>query len=119
MLVICGVLALGLLVIFFWKKSAVAAYGASGLWVLLGFVAMGLSSSPVFPIEDTYMGLFWMGIAFCIACVLLPSVMREKPSKDDIYPEEVDEVTGDPVSKEVPKQKKRRSSRFFDRSGQL
>ena len=121
MLVICGLLALGLLVIFFWKKSAVAAYGASGLWVLLGFVAMGQSSSTVFPIQDTYMGLFWMAWVFCIACALLPSVMREKPSKDDIYVEEIDEVTGEPIPKDKPRQKKRRSKigGSFDNLGQL
>ena len=128
MLLICGVLALGLLAIFFWKNSAVAAYGASGLWVLLGFVAMGQSSSPVFPIQDAYMGLFWMGIAFCIACILLPSVMREKPSKDDIYADDVDEVssgrsgydevTGEKIVKEGPKRQRRIRPSRFSRTGE-
>ena len=128
MLLICGVLALGLLAIFFWKNSAVAAYGASGLWVLLGFVAMGQSSSPVFPIQDAYMGLFWMGIVFCIACILLPSVMREKPSPDDIYADDVDEVSGvsrrfdevthEPIKPEGPKRQRRIRPSRFSRTGE-
>lgn len=123
MFVICGVLALGLLAIFFWKNSGVAAYGASGLWLLLGFVSMGQSTSPVFPIQDTYMGLFWMGMIFCMACALLPSVMREKPSKDDIYVDDVDEVTGERIDREGEEKsrqsllarRQRRKDRRFDK----
>ena len=122
MLFILGILGLGFTIAFFWTRSGVLAYGAAGSWVLLGFTAFQQSpSSAPIPITDTYLGLFWLCIAFTIACVLLPSVMREKPSKDDIYPEEVDEVTGEKIVREEPKQKKRRSKigRLFDGSGQL
>lgn len=122
MLFVLGALGLGLIIAFFWKKSGVLAYGAAGAWLLLGFRALEISgSSTLIPIDDTYIGLFWLCMAFTIACALLPSVMREKPSKDDIYPEEVDEVTGEKIEKEEPKAKKSRSrvGRLFDRSGQL
>jgi len=109
------------MIAFFWKKSNVLAFVAAGGWVLLGFFAFGQSDSTVFPITDVYMGLFWLCIAATIGCVLLPAVMREKPSKDDIYPEEVDEVTGEKIVPEEPKEKKRRPRvrKLFDKTGQL
>lgn len=125
MLFILGLLALGLTLGFFWKQSAVLAYGASGTWMLLGFQALTQSSSAVFPIQDTYMGLFWICVVFCIACIFLPSVMKEKPSPDDIYVEDVDEVTGDPIKREEatavateqrPRRRKKKLS-WFDRMG--
>lgn len=101
MLFLCGMLALGLLILFFWKKSSVAAYGAAGVWILLGFQALDQSTSPSpAQIQDTYMGLFWLCVVFTIACILLPLIMREKPSKDDVYADEYDEVTGEPIPKE-------------------
>ena len=111
-------LPLVLLGLFFWKKSAFLAFLAAGGWILLGFYSFGLSNSSVFPITDIYMGLFWLCVGATIGCVLLPSAMREKPSPDDIYPEEVDEVTGEPIkrekpsSKEEPQPTRRRLSRF-------
>lgn len=118
MLFLCGMLALGLMIIFFWKKSQVAAYGAAGVWILLGFQALAQSTSPSpAQIQDTYMGLFWLCVVFTIACILLPLVMREKPSPDDLYVDEVDEVTGEKIprkegdDKVKPGQKPSRFSR--------
>lgn len=107
MLFVLGMLALGLIIAFFIWKSGVLAYGAAGSFFLLGIVAMEQSagSNPT-QMEDAYMGLFWLCVAFTIACVLLPLVMREKPSKDDVYADEVDEVTGEPILKEGAGKKK-------------
>ena len=112
-LVLFGILGLGLTFGFFWKKSGFFAYGAAGAWALLGFQAftMSATATPV-PITDTYMALFWLCVAFTISCVLLPTVMREKPSPDDIYVDEVDEVTGEKIPKEGPKPKRKKTSRF-------
>lgn len=122
LLLLFGFLGLGLTFGFFWKRSGFLAYGAAGMWVLLGFQSFQASAS-LSPIEitDTYMGLFWLCIAFVIGCALLPTVMREKPSKDDIYVDEFDEVTGEKIPREQPRQKKRRSrgDGLFDGSGQL
>ena len=113
MLFVLGALGLGLIIAFFWKKSGVLAYGAAGAWLLLGFRALEISgSSTLIPIDDTYIGLFWLSMAFTIACVSLPAVMREKPSTDDIYPDEVDEVTGEKIPKKEPKPKRKRTSLF-------
>ena len=108
-----GMLALGLLFGFIWKKYGFLAYGAAGVWALLGFLALTTSSSnsPA-EITDVYMGLFWLCIAFVIGCSLLPTVMREKPSPDDIYVDEIDEVTGDKITPEEHKMRKQRPSRF-------
>ena len=108
-----GMLGLGLVFGFIWKKYAWLAYGAAGVWALLGFLALETSSSasPA-EITDVYMGLFWLSIGFVIACSLLPTVMRDKPSPDDIYVDEIDEVTGETIIPEGPKQKKQRVSRF-------
>ena len=122
LLFLLGILALGLIIAFFVWHSGVLAYGAAGSFFLLGIVAMGQSTgaNPT-EIEDAYMGLFWLCVAFTIACALLPALMREKPSKDDIYVDDVDEVTGEKVVPGEPKEKKRRSkgSKSFDKSGQL
>ena len=122
MLFVLGMLALGLIIAFFIWKSGVLAYGASGSFFLLGITAMGQSTgaNPT-EIVDAYMGLFWLCVAFTIACVLLPAIMREKPSKDDIYVDDIDEVTGEPIKKEEPKERKRRSrgSRLFGKVGKL
>jgi len=122
MLFVLGMLALGLIIGFFIWRSGVLAYGASGSFFLLGITAMGQSTgaNPT-EIVDAYMGLFWLCVAFTIACALLPLLMREKPSKDDIYVDEIDEVTGEKVTKEEPRGKKRRpkGSRLFDRLGKL
>ncbi len=108
-----GMLGLGLVFGFIWKKYAWLAYGAAGAWALLGFLAFQTSSSasPA-EITDVHMGLFWLSIGFVIACSLLPTVMRDRPSKDDIYVDDIDEVTGEPKIPEGPKQKRQRSSRF-------
>lgn len=114
-----GMLGLGLLFGFIWKKYGFLAYGAAGVWGLLGFLALttSSSSSPA-QITDVYMGLFWLCMAFVIGCSLLPTVMREKRSKDDLYVDEIDEVTGEPVKKkeEKPKRNRTRTS-FFAKRG--
>ena len=127
-LILFGILGLGMTFGFFWKKSAFFAYGAAGAWALLGFQAFqqSASASPA-QITDTYMALFWLCMAFVIGCALLPAVMREKRSPDDIYPEEVDEVTGEPIPKEeketfsprrfINNFRRRKASRF-SRTGQ-
>ena len=113
MLFLCGMLALGLMIVFFWKKAQIAAYGAAGVWILLGFQALAQSTSPnPAQIQDTYMGLFWLCIVFTIACIFLPLIMRERPSKDDIYVDDLDEVTGGKVTPEEHKMKTQRPSRF-------
>lgn len=119
--ILFGILALGLVFGFIWKNYAWLAYGAAGVWALLGFLSFQTSDSgnPT-QITDVYMGLFWLSIGFVIACSLLPSVMREKPSKDDIYVDDIDEVTGEPIKREESKaaateqrpRKKGRPSRF-------
>ena len=111
-----GMLALGLVFGFIWKKYAFLAYGAAGVWALLGFLAFQTSdsASPA-EITDVYMGLFWLSIGFVIACSLLPTVMRDKPSPDDIYVDDIDEVTGEPIKKEEPRRKRQRTSLFAKR----
>jgi hypothetical protein len=101
---------------FFWKRSGFFAYGAAGAWALLGFQSFITSSggSPI-PITDTYMGLFWMCIVFVIACVLLPTIMREKPSPDDLSVDEIDEVTGEPIKKPPPREPKPKQTQFAKR----
>jgi len=116
-----GFLAIPLvfMVAFFWKKSNVLAFIAAGGWIIVGFFAFGQSDSAVMPITDVYMALFWLSIAATIACIFLPAIMREKASKDDIYPEEVDEVTGEKiVEEEAPKPRRNRRSPFGN-SGKL
>jgi len=85
------ILALTLTALFFFLKHGILGYGAAGGWALLGFTAFQSSTStnPA-EITDTYMALFWLCIAFAIGCSLLPTVMREKPSKDDLYVDEID-----------------------------
>lgn len=113
-----GILGLGLTFGFIWKKYGWLSYGAAGVWGLLGFLALQTSSSAnPGQITDVYMGLFWLCMGFVIACSLLPSVMREKPSKDDIYVDEIDEVTGERIPKEEPKRKRTRPS-LFSRRGE-
>jgi hypothetical protein len=99
------ILGLGLTLGFFWKRNGLLAYGASGAWALLGFEAFQLSggTSPT-DISDTYMALFWLCIAFVIGCALLPTVMREKPEKGEIYADTVDEV-GDDLTSFISKPK--------------
>lgn len=111
--ILFGILGLGLVFGFIWKKYGWLAYGAAGAWALLGFFALttSSSSSPA-QITDVYMGLFWLCIAFVIGCSLLPTVMRDKPSPDDIYVDEIDEVTGEKITPEEHKMKKQRPSRF-------
>lgn len=92
-----GFLGLGLLGLFLWKRLAFLAYGAAGVWGLMGFQALQTSagSNPT-EITDTYMALFWLSIGFVVACSLIPTLMREKPEKQD---EDVDvDGIGDDVS---------------------
>ena len=111
-LILFGIMALALLALFFWKKSQVAAYGAAGAWLLLGIQAYVVSDSPnPAQIQDTYMGLFWLGVVFTIACIFLPLIMREKPSKDDIFVDEIDEVTGEPIKHESEVERQAREAR--------
>ena len=113
LLILFGLMALVLLALFFWKKNQAAAYGAAGAWLLLGIQALTQSDSPnPAQIQDTYMGLFWLGMVFTIACIFLPLVMREKPSKDDLTVDELDEVTGEKIIKEETKPSRKRASRF-------
>lgn len=113
-------LPLGLLALFFWRRSAFLAFFSAGGWLLLGFYSFNVSNSSPMPITDIYMGLFWLCVGATIGCVFLPAVMREKASPDDVYPEEADEVTGDPIKREESKaaatgqrpRKKGRLSRF-------
>ncbi len=97
LLTLFGILGLGFTYGFFWKRSSLFAYGAAGMWALLGFVSFQASSSgnPA-NITDVYMGLFWMCVGFTIACALLPTVMRERPEMGEIYAE-TDDV-GDDLS---------------------
>lgn len=115
-----GFLAIPLvfMVAFFIWRSNVLAFIAAGGWILVGFFAFGQSDSAVMPITDVYMALFWLSVAATIACILLPAIMREKASKDDIYPEDVDEVTGDPVEKE-DKTPRRKRKPLFGNTGKL
>ena len=101
-LVLFGLLGLGFTIGFFWKRSAFFAYGAAAIWALLGFLAMQRSAgaNPT-QIVDVYMGLFWLCVAFVVACVLLPNVMREKPEKED-GDVELDGI-GDDVSAFMPR----------------
>lgn len=118
LLVLLGFMALVFLVVFFWKKAQMAAYGAAGVWTLFGIQAMQQSTSPnPAQIQDVYMGLFWLGIVFTIACIFLPLVMREKPSPDDLYMDEIDEVTGEPKEKDEPKKKRRPFLSRFSKTG--
>lgn len=91
LLILFGIMALGLTGMFFWKRSQFLAYGAAGSWALLGFQSF-VESGSTNPtnITDTYMAMFWLCVAFVIGCALLPTVMREKPTKEDIYVEDID-----------------------------
>jgi len=90
-----GFLGMGLLGMFFWKRIGFLSYGAAGLWALLGFQALQSSGSPSpVQITDTYMALFWLCIAFVIACSLLPSVMKEKLPKEEF----IEDVDGSDLS---------------------
>lgn len=86
-LMLFGFLGLGLTISFFWKHMGMLAYGAAGMWALLGFNAFQLSAStnPT-EITDTYMALFWLSVIFAVGCALLPAIMRPKPEPqaDDI-----------------------------------
>lgn len=90
-----GFLGLGLMGMFFWKRLAFLSYGAAGVWALMGFQALQTSagSNPT-QIIDTYMALFWLSIGFVVACSLLPTLMREKPEKEDVYVDDIgDDMT--------------------------
>ena len=118
LMVLFAMLGLGLTLGFFWKRSGVLAYGAAGVWALLGLQAFVTSSgSNPTDISDTYMGLFWLCIGFVVACSLLPTVMREKPVKgEDIYVDrdidgsDIGHVT--PEKKDNPGGKSPRPSKF-------
>ena len=117
LMILFGILGLGLTFGFFWKRSPFFAYGAAGAWVLLGFTSFveSASNSPA-EITDVYMGLFWLCVAFTIACALLPTIMREKPSKEDIY---VDDIDGSDLTDVLPEKKEKvkqpeRQSKFAE-----
>ena len=97
--ILFGILGLGFTFGFFWKRSGFFAYGASGIWALLGFLALQHSAgtNPT-QIVDVYMGLFWLSLGFTIACGLLPSLMREKPTAEDPCPMD---ALGDDISSYV------------------
>jgi len=122
-LLIFMILPLGLL--GFWLKWRIAflAYGSAGTWFLLAILAMQTSggSNPT-EIVDIYMALFWLGIVFTLGMALLPTVMREKPEKGDIYVDNVD-VAGDDVSSIMPDKTEEPETREkpnrFDRTGRM
>jgi len=61
------------------KRSGLLSYGAVGAWMLTAFQAYyaSASASPG-DITDAYMGLFWLSIAFVIACGVWPYASRER-----------------------------------------
>ena len=102
-LLLFGLLGLGLTYGFFWKRSSFFAYGAAGAWALLGFQGFVASagSNPA-QITDTYMGLFWLCVAFTVGCALLPTIMRERPEPEDIPTD----ALGDDIGSFLPQKKK-------------
>ena len=110
-----GFLGLGLMGMFFWKRIGFLAYGAAGVWALMGFQSLQTSGSanPT-QITDIYMALFWLCIGFVIACSLLPTLMREKPEKDEGYVDDIgDDMTAfTPDKPEPPKSRAAVISRF-------
>jgi hypothetical protein len=61
------------------KRSGLLSYGAVGAWMLTAFQAFyaSASSSPG-DITDAYMGLFWLSLAFVIACGVWPYASRDR-----------------------------------------
>ena len=102
-LLLFGMLGMGFTFGFFWKRSAFFAYGAAGVWALLGFMSLGRSAgaNPT-DITDVYMGLFWLCMGFMIGCALLPSLMKEKALADEEGPLD---ALGDDLSSFMPKKK--------------
>ena len=121
---IFAAMGVALLFGFFHWRSGFFAYGAAGAWALTAFQAFTMSGStnPT-SITDTYMAMFWLCIAFVIGCALLPNIMREKTSKDDVTVDELDEVTGEPKKKAedttAMRKRGRRLISDFSRGGQL
>lgn len=121
---IFAAMGIALLFGFFHWRSGFFGYGAAGAFALTAFQAFTMSGStnPA-SITDTYMAMFWLCIVFVVACALLPTIMREKPSKEDLYVDEIDEVTGEPKPKEEDTTQMRKRGRRlisdFSRGGQL
>ena len=90
-IMIGGIIPLGLLALFLWKKLSLLAYASAGMWAVLGFLAFQLSTSPSpAQIQDIYMALFWVCIALVITMVLLPLAIREKKDPEEIYVDDFD-----------------------------
>lgn len=120
LLVLFGILGLGLTSMFFWKRSPFLAYGAAGAWALLGFQAF-VDSGSTNPtnIVDTYMAMFWLCMGFVVGCALLPTIMREKPTKEDIFVDDIDDDGSNlsgilPEKKEEPAKREPKPSRFAE-----
>lgn len=117
-------LALGMTGGWIWSRLRFVAYGAAGAWALLAFFSLqeSTSTNPT-QITDIYMALFWLSIAFVMACALLPTVMRERAEPDE-YPTELLDEAGDDLSGIMtmkPKEEEPRIERAskFAQSGKL
>lgn len=116
-MLVFGILPLGFLGLFLWKRLSLLAYGSAAMWALFGFFAFQASTSPdPAHIQDIYMALFWVCAALVIVMVLLPLVMREKKEPEEIY---VDDLDSDLEKIQPKKDRPRREkpSRFAKTGG--
>lgn len=112
-MLVFGILPLGLLGLFLWKRLALLAYGSAVTWGLFGFFAFQTSTSPSpAQIQDIYMALFWVCIAFVITMMFLPLVMREKKEPEELYVDELDTDLEKTGQKKREQSKKQGSSKF-------
>ena len=120
------ILALVMVALFIWKRHAFLSYAAAGAWIMLGITAMldSESTSPI-NITDVNMALFWLCVAFTIACALLPLAMREKKDKGELYADDLDheldndlESTGKIKRDETRRTRKPRPG-YLERTGRV
>jgi hypothetical protein len=111
-MLVFGILPLGFLGLFLWKRLSLLAYGSAATWGLFGFFAFQQSTSPdPAHIQDIYMALFWVCVALIIVMVLLPLVMREKKEKEEIYANDLDRDL-EQIQPKKDRPRKEKPSRF-------